>query len=127
VSGPLESVRVKKPVQTLSLHIQSVESADDFSFMWSLETLGIFPHQEKVSEAANYAKKCIQFVDGKYIAQFPWKSDHTELVTNFNMVKNMTQATIKRLSRDGMLGVFADIIKDQLDLKFIEQVPSGAG
>jgi hypothetical protein len=43
------------------------------------------------------------------------------------MVKNMTQATIKRLSRDGMLGVFADIIKDQLDRKFIEQVPSGAG
>jgi hypothetical protein len=26
-----------------------------------------------------------------------------------------------------MLGVFADIIKDQLDRKFIEQVPSGAG
>jgi hypothetical protein len=124
VSGPLESVRVKKPVQTLSLHFQSVESADDFSFMWSLETLGIFPHQEKVSEAANYAKKCIKFADGKYIAQFPWKSDHPELVTNFNMVKNMTQATIKRLTRDGMLGVFADIIKDQLDRKFIEQVPS---
>jgi hypothetical protein len=40
------------------------------------------------------------------------------------MVKKMTQATIKRLSRDGMLGVFADIIKDQLDRKFIEQVPS---
>jgi hypothetical protein len=103
VSGPLESVRVRGPVQTIGLHVQSVESAEDFSFMWSLETLGIFPHQEKVCEAADYAKKCIKFIDGKYVAQFPWKNDHSELVTNFNMVKNMTQATIKRLARDGML------------------------
>lgn len=125
-SGKLENVRVKKQVQSLSLHVQFVESANKFSFMWSLETLGIFPRQEKVSEATDYAKKCIKFIDGKYIAQFPWKSDHPELVSNFTMVKNMTQAIIKRLSRDGMLGVIADIIKDQLDHQFIEQVPSEA-
>ncbi len=38
------------------------------------------------------------------------EKNHPERVSNFIMVKNMTQATIKRLSRDGMLGVFADII-----------------
>ncbi|XP_057374753.1 uncharacterized protein LOC130695607 [Daphnia carinata] len=104
VSGPIESLRMQKPVQVMNLHIQSMESVEDLSFLWSLEMLGIFLHLEK------------------YTARFPWKNEHPELAVNFTMVKNMTQATIKRLVRDGMLGVFATIIKDQLDRQFIEKV-----
>ncbi len=123
VSCPLDSVQVQKPVQAISLHIQTVE-ADDWSHLWSLETLGIFPHLEKVKEAADYAKRCVEFNDGQYTARFPWKTDHLELLTNYAMVKAMTRSTVKRLGRDGMLKVFADLIKDQQDRRFIEQVPT---
>jgi hypothetical protein len=60
VSGPLDSVRVSKPKQSINLHIQAVD-CDDLSFLWSLEKMGIFPHQENVKEAAEYADKCIEF------------------------------------------------------------------
>lgn len=36
----------------------------------------------------------------------------------------MTRATVKRLARDGMLKVFATLIKDQQERGFIEQVPT---
>jgi hypothetical protein len=76
-----------------------------------LETLGIFPHLEKVTEAAGYAKRCVEFNDGQYTARFPWKADHPELPTNYDMVKAMTRSTVKRLEREGMLKVFANLIK----------------
>lgn len=122
VSGALNSAKMKRPSQSISLNIQAVD-ADDCSYLWSLETLGIFPHQENMIEAAEYAKRSIQFNNGQYIARFPWKMDHGELPTNYKMVQNMTRAIIKRLHKDGMLSVVATLIKEQLDSRFIERVP----
>lgn len=122
VSGALNSVKVKKPTQSISLNIQAVDG-DDCSYMWSLETLGIFPHQENVKETADYAKSSIQCSNGQYIARFPWKMDHGELPTNYKMVQNMTRAIIKRLYRDEILSVFATLIQEQLDSQLIERVP----
>lgn len=124
VSGPLDSVRVSKPKQSINLHIQAVD-CDDLSFLWSLEKLGIFPHQENVKEAAEYADKCIKFEDGQYTARFPWKSEYQELPANFNMVQNMTRAIIKRLTKEPeMLTVFSRLIEEQLKRNFIENVPA---
>jgi hypothetical protein len=50
--------------------------------------LGIFPHQENVKEAAEYADKCTEFKDDQYTARLPWKSEYQELPANFNMVQN---------------------------------------
>jgi hypothetical protein len=58
------------------------------SFLWSLEKLGIIPHQENVKEAAEYADKCTEFKDDQYTARLPWKSEYQELPANFNMVQN---------------------------------------
>jgi hypothetical protein len=124
VSGPLDSVRVSKPKQSINLHIQAVDR-DDLSFLWSLEKMGIFPHQENVKEAAEYADKCIEFEDGQYTARFPWKSEHQELPANFNIVQNMTRAIIKRLAKEPeMLAVFSRLIEEQLNRNFIEKVPA---
>ena len=112
VSGPLPSIQVEGQSSATSLKVTVVE--DDVIRLWSLESVGVFPHLETSEEVADYAKKHIEYRDGKYVAKFPWKIDHLELPSNFKMVSNMTRATIRRLARNpALLGVVHDIIRQQ--------------
>jgi hypothetical protein len=66
VSGPLKSVKVNKPVQSINFHIQTVESGE-WSHLWAMETFDIFPQleKEKVTEATDYTKRCVEYNNGQ--------------------------------------------------------------
>lgn len=116
VSGPLQGVQVNNENAVSSFGVMAVEE-DDISRLWMLESIGIQPQYETSREVADYAKNCITYQDNRYV-------NHPELPSKFKMVQNMTRAIIRRLSRDPQLfQIFGNLITQQLDNNFIEQVP----
>ena len=59
VSGPLESIGVSTPNQSINRSIQAADG-ENLSFLWSMEMLEIFHRQENTKEAKEYADKCVE-------------------------------------------------------------------
>ena len=97
------------------------------SHFWDIETLRISPEDVEqtcaVDHLKSYQDKCILFEDSKYKARLPWKEDHPNLPTNYEIVKKRTESTVRRLSKDPeMLAQYNKIIQDQERRGFIERV-----
>ncbi len=90
VSGPLQTVRVERHNQINSLNVTILEEEEDaISRLWTLESVAVYPHTEKAKEVDHYAKNCIEYRDGAYVARFSWIVDHPELPSNLKMVQNI--------------------------------------
>ncbi|XP_053391600.1 uncharacterized protein LOC128554345 [Mercenaria mercenaria] len=79
---------------------------------------------EKITDyLENYQQNAIQYSNGKYTAQLPWKQDHPPLPTNYQITKRRTENTIRRLSAEPeILLKYGEIIAEQERRGFIEKV-----
>ena len=97
---------------------------------WEVESMGPQFNDEQEDEAAVYQQTGLKFAGDHYIASFPWKENHPELLSNYNVCEKRTRAMIRRLflSPDSFKR-YDDIIKIQLERKFIEKVigPAAGG
>ena len=90
----------------------------------SLEAFGIFGEGKFGQQARDYVKQSIEYRNDKYVAKFPWKADHPTLPSNYNIIRNMTRATIRKLAKKPeLLSLFDRLIRHQLENEFIEKVP----
>ena len=112
-----------------SLVVMPVESFNLTRF-WEVESMGPQFNDEQEDEAAVYQQTGLKFAGDHYIASFPWKENHPELLSNYNVCEKRTRAMIRRLflSPDSFKR-YDDIIKSQLERKFIEKVigPAAGG
>lgn len=61
--------------------------------------------------------------DGTYCAGFPWKESHPPLPNNFSICQKRTRSLVFRLSQStGLLQIYDNILKEQLDRGFIELI-----
>ena len=68
-------------------------------------------------------RSTIQFVDGKYEVELPWKEGHPALPDNYHLCARRLQGLIKRLQQDpAILQEYDSIIKDQLCQGIMEMV-----
>ncbi|XP_053378634.1 uncharacterized protein LOC123538185 [Mercenaria mercenaria] len=79
---------------------------------------------EKITDCLeNYQQNAIQYSNGRYTAQLPWKQDHPPLPTNYQITKRRTENTIRRLSAEPeILQKYGEIIAEQERRGFIEKV-----
>jgi len=124
LSGPLPESEHRR---TSVMDVIAAHVATDVSHFWDIETLGISPEDVEqtcaVDHLKSYQDKCISFEDGKYKARLPWKEDHPNLPTNYEVAKKRTESTVRRLSKDPeMLAQYNKIIQDQERRGFIERV-----
>lgn len=92
---------------------------------WDLEAIGISHYDQNKRSSLDVEKYCnsIEFSNGKFTAELPWKSNCKPLPTNYDMCFQRTKSAIKRLVKNETLDIYSKVISDQLSKGFIEIVP----
>ncbi|XP_069159394.1 uncharacterized protein [Procambarus clarkii] len=93
--------------------------------LWDLATLGIVPEQPSPDDdwtCKQYLDSII-YRDNQYWVRLPWKLDHPQLPVNHFMAQKQLRSQVLHLQRHPEnLKLYHEIIKKQLDDKFIEVV-----
>ena len=72
----------------------------------------------------DYLKQTITFENGRYEIALPWKIDHPPLPNNCYYAKNRLKSVLFKLrASEADLKFYDDIIKEQVKLGFVEEVP----
>ena len=129
LSGP---VHVQPDDSRATEHILNVLAtplpADMLERFWSLESMGISKtsdDMDKTDYFKNYQKSPIEHKNGSYTAKLPWKRDHPELPSNYDVSEKRTVNLIRRLQNDPpLLEKYDEIISEQERRGFIEKVNS---
>ena len=119
---------------TRDVHLQHITVADFMFFsdeppihkLWELDSIGIDPTAPSPQDDAAYKNylDSVSYQD-RYLVRLPWKKDHPPLPTNYKMAIGQLHALHKSLiAKPEMLGHYHRVIEDQLELKFIEEVPN---
>ena len=130
LSGPMLEEQMDSTSSSVMLNILTTHHQEESTIekFWKLESIGIESDGKNESSEdsdylQNYQKNSIMFEDGHYTAKLPWKPEHPELASNFEIGKARTLNTIMRLSNDlRLLEKYGEIIQDQEKRGFIEKV-----
>ena len=80
---------------------------------------------DKTDYFNEYQQSSIVYQDGSYTAKLPWKRDHAELPSNYDVATKRTRNLIRRLQGEPPLLVkYDEIITEQERRGFIEKVDS---
>ena len=86
--------------------------------MWDLESLGI----ESSEEVHESFENEIEFLEGRYSVELPWKLGHDSLPRNFANSVSRMKGQLKKLKREPeVLNEYDSIIKEQLSEGVIEK------
>ena len=94
---------------------------------FELDSIGMIDHKLSPEEvlAVEDFDKSIRYHNGKYEASLPWKPSHPTLPSNYGLAMGRLKSTVSKLSKtEGHLQLYDKIIKEQLDMGFVEQVKS---
>ena len=126
LSGPVSSQASQQNVTTMPIATSEGPNLEKF---WSIEEAGTSPSKPEQSNTDfihQYQTTCIsQATDGTYTAQFPWKTVHPPLPSNFITCEKRTRQLISHLTDSpSLLNLYHNIITDQEARGFIERVKS---
>ena len=126
LSGPVSSQASQQNVTTMPIATSEGPNLEKF---WSIEEAGTSPSKPEQSNTDfihQYQTTCIsQATDGTYTAQFPWKTVHPPLPSNFTTCEKRTRQLISHLTDSpSLLNLYHNIITDQEARGFIERVKS---
>src|SRR5678815_382248 len=98
----------------------------DLDRLWSLSQIGILP-DERFTKAEKTTLEAFEenlsFEEGRYVVSLPWRDNHPSLPDNYALAKRRLYSILKRLRGDAsLMESYADVIKDQLERGFIEEV-----
>ncbi|XP_068235740.1 uncharacterized protein [Palaemon carinicauda] len=111
------------------LSISGVSDAD-MSYFWDLETIGITSKEckEDIKESVvqEFEDK-IDFVNGRYEVQLPWKNNSIKdsLMSNVNQAMKRLNKLLVRFEKDGDLkDAYMNVFDEYASLGIIEEIPS---
>ena len=104
----------------------AIVKCDDIRF-WDIEQVGTSLTAPSKANSAEHIRNIIDSsvhrdLDGLYIVGFPWKTDHTPLLSNCSVCEKRAQSLARKLARTPeLLKTYGAIITKKLSL-FIERV-----
>ena len=93
--------------------------------LWDLDTIGINPEAPNVEDqmTQEYYNSTVDYKDNQYWVRLPWKLNAPSLPTNYTNARGQLMNMWSKLKKnETMLQKYDQIIKSQLDNKFIEKV-----
>ena len=130
LSGPATSSEQSQASASLLTHVLRVDSStqetltldDRLKTFWDLESLGISPSLYE-SPVCEEFENSIQFIDGRYQVELPWKQSHPPLADHYNLCLKRLRGLLRRLQGDSkVLHEYDAIIKDQMQRGIVEIV-----
>ena len=109
--------------RVMRVHTTTLEDKLDNQLQkfWDLETLGIQQQEASVQESFS---QTIEFKEGRYQVQLPWKPTHRALPTNLQLCKKRLKSLVKKLqSTPEVLMKYDEVIQDQISRGIVEAVP----
>ena len=96
-------------------------------FLYSLESLGI---EKDVStydqQQVEKFKKSIEFYDGHYQVELPWKEDIIDKVpSNYHLAKVIAKKVSEKNCKQGISDQYCKVFEEQEQLGIIEPIPAG--
>lgn len=127
LSGPLPRDTRRGTVSTthVAAYKCGVEFWDEVTKLWELETIGISRYELKVDDAKIYESfdQLIDFRDGQYCSQLPWKENRPTLPDGFGLAAGRLNSTLKQLAKKtGQLDAYNSVFKEHEAKGFIEEV-----
>ncbi|XP_065884078.1 uncharacterized protein [Dysidea avara] len=124
LSGPLPSPTIQLSTSALLQITTPADQQFNPQEMWSIEAAGTNPELDRDTFLHVYQSSHItQKPDGTYTAKFPWKEDKPHLPPNLDICTRRTKSLVTKLRRHPeLLKLYHNIIKDQEQRGFIEQV-----
>ena len=99
------------------------ELASELGKFWDYESVGI--RDEGLSLYDKFVSE-VEFTEGRYQVQLPFKEDHELLPDNFALCKSRLVSLLKRLqSKPEVLKHYDDVIRDQQKQGIVEPVEQG--
>ena len=97
----------------------------DISNLWKMDPIGI--HQESITQEEAFVlenyQNTVKYYDEQYWVTLPWRINKPYLPTNYKLALNRLNSNLSKLkSQPDLLIKYDQIIKDQLDRGFIEEV-----
>ena len=84
---------------------------------WNLESFRITKNETDCKldhEMQRYQQILVEHENGRDTARLPWKPEHPELPTNYNIVMKRTKSTVRRLVKEPkLLEKYSKIIAEQ--------------
>ena len=126
-SGPVHAQNSDATEHVFNI-MASRPPTDVLERFWTLESMGISQTSDdtdKTDYFNEYQLSSIVYQDGSYTAKLPWKRDHAELPSNYDVATKRTRNLIRRLQGEPPLLVkYDEIITEQERRGFIEKVDS---
>ena len=95
--------------------------------LWELESIGIDPTAPSIEDESAYKNyvDTVKYQEGQYFVRLPWKRNCPNLPNNYRMALGQVHSLRDNLSKvPGRLDEYHNVIKEQLNQKFIEKVPN---
>lgn len=116
--------------QVVTSHYINSENSDHtleegLQQLWLLESVGIHEDDKYSNEnqlMSDRFENTIKYNDNCYFVELPWKIDCKELDSNLNTAKGHLYRLINKLKKDHKIQQYDDIITEQLQNGFIEEV-----
>ena len=93
--------------------------------LWDLDTIGINPEAPNIEDqmTQEYYNNTVEYKDNQYWVRLPWKLNAPSLPTNYTNARGqLIHMWSKLRKKESMLLKYDQIIKSQLENKFIEKV-----
>ena len=96
---------------------------DRLQKFWEMDSVPV--ESDKASDSVmDHLKQTITFENGRYEIALPWKIDHPPLPNNYYYAKNRLKSVLFKLrASEADLKFYDNIIKEQVKLVFVEEVP----
>ena len=122
---PFSDKRSNSTVTTvLEIATSTHESEDLIHKMWDLDSVGIKEPLDDHNLACRKFKESVVFSNGTYEASVPWADEKVELQSNKSLASQRLKSNWKYLLKDPIkLSRYDDVIREQLELGYIETVP----
>ncbi|GFS47306.1 DUF1758 domain-containing protein [Nephila pilipes] len=121
--GKLKERQIDKQGQCFLLSNDSIQ--DTLKLFFDLEGLGIRddPVVHERDQAMEIFKETVEFENGRYIVQLPFRKSYNELSDNYSLAKQRFQGLWRRFGHDSELyQQYREIILDYSEQGIIEEV-----
>jgi hypothetical protein len=92
--------------------------------LWVLDSIGITTKEPSLVEDKVYQDfgKNVKRKDKLYEVALPWKTDNPNLTSNYGLAKGRLRSGLRKLHDSNLIGVYNDILEEQIRRGFIEKV-----
>ena len=127
LSGPLPSTTQNNLINLFHVTTNINDGACDLEKLWQIESSGV-KRETDMQFLKSYIDLCVtNKPDRSYSLKFPWKPNHSPLLSNYTTYERRTRALARWLGDDpNLLKTYGNILSDHLKQGFIERVTTSS-